>query len=122
MGGSKRVSHKGFGMAEIKTISFTGEEFQHNLEKYVEGCQGLIDAENVKEKLSMTHGRRYVKVIAKRSDGGNGSRVFAFIDMNTGDILKPATWNAPAMHARGSIFADDFGLSSTLWTGPKYLQ
>jgi len=106
---------------EIRTVSFTQSEFDFNLTAYVAGCQALIDAENAKEKLSISTGRRYVKLIAKRTDR-NGSRVFAFIDMNTGDILKPATWNAPAMHARGSIFADDFGLSSTLWTGPKYLN
>ena len=29
---------------------------------------------------------------------------FAFVDKKTGDVLKPASWSAPAKHARGNIF------------------
>ena len=107
---------------EIKTFNFTQAEFNANLHQYVEGCQVYIDHAKVAETLTISMGRRYAKLIAKRTDGGSGSRVFAFIDMNTGDILKPANWKTPAMHARGNIFDADFGLSRTQWTGPEYLK
>ena len=29
--------------------------------------------------------------------------VYAFIEKETGDILRPATWRAPAKHARGNL-------------------
>lgn len=37
-----------------------------------------------------------------------------------GDILKPATWKAPAKHARGNIFHGGTG-GVVQWTGPSYL-
>jgi hypothetical protein len=35
---------------------------------------------------------------------------WAFIDLTNGDILKPATWRAPAKHSRGNVFDDDYGM------------
>ena len=37
-----------------------------------------------------------------------------------GDILKAATWSAPAKHSRGSIFDKEMHKSFS-WTGPNYL-
>ena len=48
-------------------------------------------------KLTFTKGRNYIKVIDNHS-------VYCFINTKNGDILKPASWNAPAKHARGNIF------------------
>jgi hypothetical protein len=50
-------------------------------------------------EFSYTVGKRYAKVI--RSDPHTS--VFAFVDMDNGDIFKAASWNAPAKHARGNI-------------------
>jgi hypothetical protein len=52
-------------------------------------------------------GDRYVRII--HANGGNSA--YAFIEIATGNILKPASWKSPAKHARGNIFADDHGLS-----------
>jgi hypothetical protein len=60
-------------------------------------------------------GRRYIKVI--RSDS-----VHAFIDKTNGDVLKPATWRAPAKHARGNIFHEDNGQGCMGPYGPAYLR
>ncbi len=84
-------------------------------------------------KLNMTHrtsldlslkvGRKFIKVV-------EGTRVWGFIakvdgthkgvPMLKGDILKAATWRAPAKHSRGSIFDKEMHKSFS-WTGPNYL-
>lgn len=50
---------------------------------------------------SIDWGRKYAKVVR----GGGG--VYCFVDRKTGDVLKAASWKAPAKHARGSIYAAD---------------
>ena len=65
--------------------------------------------------VSTTNGRRYAKIIC---DGS----VYAFIDKNTGDVLKPAGWNAPAKHARGNVLNDDNGLNCAGPYGIAYLR
>ena len=47
---------------------------------------------------------------------------WAFIDRSTGDVLKPATYKAPAKHARGNIFDPQNGMSSMGPYGPAYLR
>ena len=65
-------------------------------------------------------GKKYIKVT---SEGG----VTAFV-VNTdkdsrfklGDVLKPASWNAPARNsARGNVLEGGFPIQ---WTGPLYLN
>jgi hypothetical protein len=73
--------------------------------------------------LSLKPGRKFIKVV-------EGTRVWGFIakvdgvhkglPMLKGDILKAATWRAPAKHSRGSIF-DSKMHKSFSWTGPNYL-
>ena len=64
------------------------------------------------------------------SESGNG--VFCFVaaednhskavgTVKKGDILKCATYKAPAKHARGSIYDDHKGMKGMAWTGPHYL-
>lgn len=68
--------------------------------------------------LEVEPGRRYVKLISSR----NGSRsVWCFVEKNTGAILKPASWKAPAKHARGNI-RNKTSYSNYSWTGPHYLR
>ena len=73
--------------------------------------------------LSLKPGRKFIKVV-------EGSRVWGFVakvdgvhkglPMLKGDILKAATWRAPAKHSRGSIFDSEMHKSFS-WTGPNYL-
>lgn len=71
--------------------------------------------------LEMSDGRRYIRVDVI-NDGGRGQRsVFAFIDKNTGDILKPAGYKAPAKHARGNLFDTEGGLGKLTPYGPAYI-
>ena len=62
-----------------------------------------------KELLVESEGGRYIKVTRVR-EGQAGGSVFSFIDRTNGDVLKPASWAAPAKHARGNIFNPDNGL------------
>lgn len=55
-------------------------------------------------QLEMSDGRRYIRIDRIR-DGGRGQRsVHAFIDKQTGDVLRAAGYKGPAKHARGNLF------------------
>ena len=71
--------------------------------------------------LSVEEGRKYLKVV---KDTGNQKIVWGFIvkeddnKFRKGDILKAASWSAPARNkARGNIFEQ----YDVRWTGPNYL-
>jgi len=46
--------------------------------------------------VTVRRGRKYTRLF-------QGSSVYCFIVMETGEILKPESWKKPAKHARGSI-------------------
>lgn len=52
--------------------------------------------------LKLKIGMKFAKLVRVRGIEESGS-VYAFIDLTNGDILKPASWKAPAKHARGNI-------------------
>lgn len=52
--------------------------------------------------LSVERGRKYAKIV--RTEYGSRS-VYCFVELSTGNVLKAASWKAPAKHARGNIFA-----------------
>jgi hypothetical protein len=49
-------------------------------------------------------GKRYLKIIMKDSGGCNSAH--AFVDRETGDVYKAASWKAPAKIARFSLLQD----------------
>ena len=51
-------------------------------------------------------GRKYARIYTVDSRGAKGG-VYCFVDRTNGDILKAASWTAPAKHARGNIYAAD---------------
>lgn len=51
---------------------------------------------NWDEPITMKMGKKYAKLIT-------GTSVTAFIDLEDGNIYKPASWAKPAPHARGNI-------------------
>ena len=104
------------------------QNFDQALKAFLKGAQQIIDDDfkrnypNLKPNLLITKpGKKYVKIISK-AQSGSGSSVWAFIVKETGDILKPASWKAPAKHARGNIFDQDNGTRSVTAYGPGYLQ
>lgn len=128
----------------------SNEEFVEALKRYLDHANQVVKAAKLfrpskvvlrspgRETLNTT---KYVVLDHEQfdEDGKLASRsVFAFIaakdvstkslgDVKQGDILKPATWKAPAKHARGNLF-DAFngtmgadGATPLEWTGPHYL-
>ena len=79
-------------------------------------------------------GNKFIKIFMKYIQGGSTS-AWAFVAIDDGfnstlgkwkkgDIFKPASWRAPAKHARGNIFDLSNGpnCNITQWTGPNYLK
>jgi len=77
------------------------------------------------DTLSLSPGKRYVKLV-QTTNAGQGRSVHSFIDTHPdhlGDVYKPATWRAPARHARGNIFSDSNGGEALTNTGSiRYLS
>ena len=65
-------------------------------------------------RFSVELGRKYWKII--QNQGG----VHAFVDRNTGEVYKPASWKSPAKHVRYDlriIRHRDACLSNADWAG-----
>ena len=102
--------------------------FEEALERFVKRGQDIVYAHYKKNLTNLTPnilevggGKKYIKIIAKDGDGGDSKSVWAFINKENGDILKPATWKAPAKHARGNIY-DDNPMEKVGPYGPEYLR
>jgi len=104
-------------MSNITDTDFT-EEFQIFFEGCIKIYQNYVDRMGYKhntDTFSFSQGRRYIKVI-------RGGSVHCFVDRTNGDVLKAASWKAPAKHARGNLFDKDNGLGSMGEFGPAYLR
>ena len=72
-----------------------------------------------KESTAVNTGKKYAKIVST-VEGNGGTGVHSFIDMSTGDILKAASWQAPAKGIRGNITNPDGGRSALYPTGHPY--
>ena len=57
-------------------------------------------------------GRKFIKLLNTESSPETGENqgqtfVHSFVEVATGDIFKPASFKAPAKHARGSIYRNN---------------
>lgn len=59
-----------------------------------------------KDEFSVTEGKRFWKIVSKGPGQQYGS-VHCFVERETGDIYKAATFNSPAKGVRGNITAKD---------------
>jgi len=71
-------------------------------------------------------GKRYIRLIpVEYKDGkpfSESRSVGAFVDITTGDVLKPASWKAPAKHPRGNIYSEQNGIEAISPSGQvRYL-
>jgi len=70
--------------------------------------------------FSVNFGRKYAKITSRDANGAGGG-VWGFVEIESGNLLKAASWSAPAKHARGNIADASYGNNYT-WTGPNYLS
>lgn len=104
------------------------EKFEAALATFINGCQRIHTRHMNREYPSLTPdiivatlGKRYARVV-RREAGRPGGSAHCFVDMTNGDVLKAASWKAPAKHARGNIFDEHNGLGSMGEYGPAYLR
>ena len=95
----------------------TIRSLEHNLQRDPEceySARKLISIQ-VKEakldKFRYYEGKKYYKVVREeydeRNDRWRDSTVHAFVDKKTGEVYKPASWNAPAKHVRFNLLDDN---------------
>lgn len=94
----------------------------HRVIKFVEAAQKIVTKHYAGGPtdcvLTIKNGRKYAKIIATAY---GQSHVYCFVNRENGDVLKAASFKTPAKHARGSIYADDFGASSVNAYGAHYI-
>ena len=79
--------------------------------------------EKFKNGWTIEEGKKYISIY---NTLGNQKSIWGGVvkedggKFKKGDILKAATWRAPAKHSRGSIFDKEMHKSFS-WTGPNYL-
>lgn len=56
-------------------------------------------------------GKKFIRIVASQYNGKSRS-AFAFIDIATGDVLKPDGWKRPAKGARGNIYTENLGIGA----------
>ena len=118
---------------EVPTIAVFPEELltlDQKIEKWVwHYCRTL--EENYKlsypnsssdKTFKMEFGRKYIKIIQSDIDSNGkvwSGGVHAFVDKNTGEVYKPASYNSPAKYVRFDlrIIKDREKLHNPLFTG-----
>ena len=109
-----------------KTTTKNGLSFDEAMDSLLLNIQVAYDNWSNNGKtldLSLKPGRKFIKVVEGTSVWGfiaKADGVHKGLPMLKGDILKAATWRAPAKHSRGSIFDKEMHKSFS-WTGPNYL-
>lgn len=102
-------------------------EFQAKLNAFIADVNAMIQDDWSQRKMTFSApkvfvggGRKFIRLVYV--DGcGCGPSAYCFIDSTNGDILKSASWKAPAKHARGNIF-DPNPLAAVTVYGAKYLK
>ena len=118
-------------------------EFASKLASWQEGCTKIIAeywtrnnfTHSPHEVLSTSEGPKFIKVWAHdrqwldqndHSKGpapvGRPNRIYAFINKETGDVLKPNSTRAPHPKPRGNLFDAHNGLKYMNNHGPMYLK
>ena len=92
------------------------------LPEFISRCQSIVDVSYGpgKRLLSVSDGgKRYARIVAKDAGHDSGS-CYCFVDLENGDVLKSASWKAPAKGARGNILEADYGVGRMTPYGAGY--
>ncbi len=70
-------------------------------------------------------GPRFIKIIRKDKGGSNGGSAHAFVEKETGKLVKSASWNSPAKKKNGELqskynLLDDDSFELLLKQSDKY--
>ena len=94
----------------------TVRSLEHNLKRDPEctySADQLVKIMQGKAKLDKFRyyeGKKYIKVVREeydeRNDRWRDTTVHAFVDRETGEVYKPASWKAPAKHVRFNLSND----------------
>ena len=97
-------------------------QFWNDFNMFLAAAQGISDSymktnfpKLERPNLDWSEGKRYIKVFREDS-------VHCFVDKTNGNILKAASWKAPAKHARGNIHEYDNGAHCMSAYGTIYLR
>ena len=114
-----RSLEENYKQHSIRMISnYTSDYSKQQLESIKNGTANLT-------KFRMEFGRKYIKIIQQdydtfqdRNEYKDGS-VHAFVDKNTGEVYKPASWKSPAKYVRYDlrIISDREKLHDPRFTG-----
>lgn len=99
----------------------TNSTFSAAFKTFFDSAKRLVERES-DNTLTAQRGRKYIKIVMRRKNQIEGGSAWAFISLDGGAILKPASWSRPAKYSRGNIFNSSNGLKSITWTGPMYLK
>jgi hypothetical protein len=96
--------------------------FNAALHRFYIGCQSIHKAHMQSNHPTLALGEWRLDWLKKRVRIVRDSSAHCFVDMATGDVLKAASWAAPAKHARGNIYDADNGLSGMGPYGPAQMK
>jgi DNA polymerase III delta prime subunit len=96
-----RTNYQSYSIARHRDYIAKGDSVEWHQEQIDKLCEG----EGVDE-YTYTKGKKYAKIIHVTSDSKQRS-AHAFVDMNTGDVYKSATWSAPALNGVRYNLLDD---------------
>lgn len=89
-------------VTETETVVETAKtEFDMALESFLAACRE-VSGGNISTNLEKA--KRYVRILKDES-------VFCFVERETGDVLKAASFLIPAKHARGNIYTRQYGIN-----------
>ena len=118
------------GMIRLKDLlkEVVDPKFDKAASAFLKAAQALIDRHmkksfpNLPRKvLRFAKGRKYWRIESVDQGQSSGS-AWAFLNTENGDVLKPASWRAPAKHARGNIYDNQGGMKGVGPYGPAYLR
>jgi len=87
-----RTNYQSYAIAQHRKYIEKGDSVEWHQQQIDELCEGIGVDDYV-----YTKGRKYAKII--HLAGPNKQRsAHAFVDLNTGDVYKSATWSAPSLN------------------------
>ena len=103
------------------------ENFDEKFSSFLDGVRKIYNdymdlsfPTNPKDVIEYTEGKRYIRVIRKRSADSQYGSAHLFVDKTNGDVLKTASYSSPAKGARGNIFDAHNGLARISAYGAEY--